>query len=250
MKDRVSGPGRWIARSVRLRSRPRSSSTIATMARPSIAGGVTAKRRQAGATGDGSRGGSSASCRGASACDSGRASTARGASSGAAGWSTGAAATRCAGSRTGARPIAITTMMSPTATTNATATPRRSQRDRARHRTPKADAIRFIADDFLDDRLPATLGAHGQLVDDRAVRPLVAVATLDQVIEGRAHRLQLLQLALDLAEMGGRQRADIGAGALPVLPQGDQVADFLDREAEFARALDEAQRREIAFPVN
>src|SRR5437763_7703639 len=75
-------------------------------------------------------------------------------------------------------------------------------------------------------------GRSRQLVDDRAVGPLVAVASPDQVAQRLAHRRELAELALDLAEMRRRKGADIGAGALPVAPQRDEIADLLDREAE------------------
>src|ERR1700732_3228896 len=91
--------------------------------------------------------------------------------------------------------------------------------------------------------------AGRQFVDDRAIRAGIAVAAFDQVMQRVAHRLQRAELVLDRLEMRHRQRLHVGAGALAVAPQRDQALRLLDREAETAGALDEAQRRDVALVV-
>src|SRR3546814_8976981 len=82
----------------------------------------------------------------------------------------------------------------------------------------------------------------GQAQQDRAFRARVAVAALRQVQEGRPHLGQLGHLAVDVGDAPLGQRLHLGAAARAVAPQRQQVADRLHREAEAARALDEAQR--------
>src|SRR3546814_1068297 len=53
---------------------------------------------------------------------------------------------------------------------------------------------------------------------------------------------QLGHLAVDVGDAPLGQRLHLGAAARAVAPQRQQVADRLHREAEAARALDEAQR--------
>src|SRR3546814_8546368 len=61
---------------------------------------------------------------------------------------------------------------------------------------------------------------------------------------------QLGHLAVDVGDAPLGQRLHLGAAARAVAPQRQQVADRLHREAEAARALDEAQRLDIVAPVD
>ena len=72
----------------------------------------------------------------------------------------------------------------------------------------------------------------GQVVEDGTFRAVVAVATLGEVDEGAAQGVELCDAALHFLDVALRQRLDVGAGALFVTPQGQQVGHVVDREAE------------------
>ena len=107
----------------------------------------------------------------------------------------------------------------------------RSSRSRRRNRH-HADAG--------DDQPPAKAGESlhwisdpaGQLLEDRAIRPLVAVAMMDKVLQRLLQTHQLGDLAVDLGELGLGDRLDVGALARLVAVERQQLAAFLDREAE------------------
>src|SRR5258708_2274129 len=75
----------------------------------------------------------------------------------------------------------------------------------------------------------------GEIVENRAVGPLVAAAAVGQVGQGAADRLQLLELAVDLAHMGQRQLADLRARPALVMPQGQQLLHIGDGEPQAPR---------------
>ena len=90
----------------------------------------------------------------------------------------------------------------------------------------------------------------GEVLEDRAFRPMVAVAMLDQRRERRLHAAQLGDLALDLGHAGRGQGLDLRARAVPIAPvQVEQESALLDREAERAGATDETQLMEVAGVV-
>ncbi|MCY1382347.1 hypothetical protein D9M69_703630 [compost metagenome] len=49
--------------------------------------------------------------------------------------------------------------------------------------------------------------------------------------------------------MPGGQGFDVGAGALAILPQGQQLADFGQGKAQVARAFDEGQAVQVLRAV-
>ena len=73
---------------------------------------------------------------------------------------------------------------------------------------------------------------------------VVAVAVVDEMLQRLAQAHQLGDLAVDLGELGLGDRLHVGALARLVAVERQQLAAFLDGEAEAARALQEAQ------PVN
>jgi hypothetical protein len=60
-------------------------------------------------------------------------------------------------------------------------------------------------------------------------------------LEHVAQPLQLDDLALDLAELGGGDRLYLGALPIPVAVEREELAALLDGKAEAARALKETQ---------
>src|SRR5688572_651728 len=87
----------------------------------------------------------------------------------------------------------------------------------------------------------AASGFMGKILEDRAVGPAVAVAVPRKLLERAAHGLEFLLLALELAGARPRQRLYISARPAPVLPQGEQLGDLVDREAEVSGTADETQ---------
>ena len=87
----------------------------------------------------------------------------------------------------------------------------------------------------------------GQILQNRAVRPVVAVAALDQPGERRLHRPELGDLALDPLQMLARQLLDVGAGPPAVLVEREKPAAILDAEAQRPGAREEGEDVEIAL---
>src|SRR5688500_15203374 len=69
------------------------------------------------------------------------------------------------------------------------------------------------------------------------------------MLERAPHVVELPRLALQLGRPGERQGLLIGAGPAPGLPEGQQLADRLDRETEIPRAPDEAERVDVALVI-
>lgn len=65
---------------------------------------------------------------------------------------------------------------------------------------------------------------------------------LYQFLKRIAQARQFLDLLIQLHDVLTGQRLDVGAGALAVLPEGQQFADFLQLEPQVSRAFDERQR--------
>ncbi len=55
--------------------------------------------------------------------------------------------------------------------------------------------------------------------DDGAIRTVIAVAAVDQVLKGGLHGLQFLELLVKLDDVGLSERTHLPARSLAVLPQ-------------------------------
>ena len=88
-----------------------------------------------------------------------------------------------------------------------------------------------------------------QIVQDRALRPLVAMAALHQRLQRALHGLHGGDAFGQVVDVGLGDALDLAAGAGLVLPQAHQLADFLHREAQAARAADETQRVHVGLGV-
>lgn len=60
-----------------------------------------------------------------------------------------------------------------------------------------------------------------QIRKDRAIRAVIAVAVIRQVLECLHHRLQFGDLRLQSGSMGERHRLDVGTRAVTVAPQDE-----------------------------
>ena len=68
----------------------------------------------------------------------------------------------------------------------------------------------------------------GEIVQDRAVWPVVTAAALDQIRQPPPYRLQVLDLLIKLVKMLCRHRLDPGTGRLLVLPEIQQASNLID----------------------
>ena len=66
----------------------------------------------------------------------------------------------------------------------------------------------------------------GEAIEDRAVGAIVALAGTGKTEERRAHLAQHGNLAVELGDMRLREPFHVGAGAAPVRPESQQIADF------------------------
>ena len=84
-------------------------------------------------------------------------------------------------------------------------------------------------------RRRGAIAARREVLEDRAIRALIAVAGAGKLFQRALHGLKRRDLALQLRDMVLGQPLDVGAGARAVPPELQQPADILDREAEIAR---------------
>jgi len=77
----------------------------------------------------------------------------------------------------------------------------------------------------------------GQVIQNRAIRPIVAVAIVGEVLQRAHHRLHLGDLALQVRDVAFSEILDLRGGAAAIAPKGEQGADRLQRKAEGPRAL-------------
>ena len=68
--------------------------------------------------------------------------------------------------------------------------------------------------------------ARRQLLEDRAVRAVVAVAMFYQVLQGVAQLAEFANLLVQFVDVLTGQRLHISTGPLAVLPEGQQFTDL------------------------
>ena len=95
--------------------------------------------------------------------------------------------------------------------------------------------------------LQPSASRRAQLVEDRAVRPIVTLARLDQAGEHLDDGAVRLHAGHDRLLVTLGQGANLAARTLLVAPELQQLVDLLDRKAEGAGALDEAQLVDVAL---
>ena len=93
------------------------------------------------------------------------------------------------------------------------------------------------------------IAALRQVLDDRALRPVVAMAALGQANQRPAHAGELCHLAVEVGDPMQRQRLDIGARPMRIAIEIEQLVAFADAEAERSRPLHEAQHMDVALAV-
>ncbi len=80
-----------------------------------------------------------------------------------------------------------------------------------------------------------------QFLEDRAIRAVVAVAVLYQVLQGVAQLGQFADFLVQLFDVLAGQGLDVGAGALAVLPEGQQFADLFQENPKSRERLIKAR---------
>ena len=87
-------------------------------------------------------------------------------------------------------------------------------------------------------------------IEDRTVRSIIPLARIDEPVQRPGHGAQFRDLGIELTQMSKGDRFHLGAGAIPIGPQCEQVADPLDRESEIAGATYEGQAMEIVVAID
>lgn len=94
----------------------------------------------------------------------------------------------------------------------------------------------------------ATLcGIEGR--DDGAIRPPVTMASFGEIEQRISHRLQCKSLAVKVVGARQSEALDVDALAVAIVPQSQQRADVLDREAQIARVRDEAEAVHVGIGI-
>jgi len=78
---------------------------------------------------------------------------------------------------------------------------------------------------------------------------VIALAVVHQLLQGVAQAHQLGDALVQFVDVGIGQGLHVGARAPPVAPQGEQVAHFLQREAQVPRAADEGEAVQVLLAV-
>src|SRR5688500_7387552 len=89
-----------------------------------------------------------------------------------------------------------------------------------------------------------------EIFEDRAIGSMVAVAVSREIDERLAHGLHLGDLGVELRDVLRGQPLHVRARAPAVAPEAEQRLDLGEREAQVARAPDEAQHVHIGLGVH
>ena len=91
-----------------------------------------------------------------------------------------------------------------------------------------------------------------QRLDQRAFRLRAVGALRDHVLEHSLHTFQICDLRSYIVKVGGGNGAYLGAGLVTLIDEMQQLTDFIQREAEFARSQDKPKAplvRRVVAPI-
>lgn len=88
-----------------------------------------------------------------------------------------------------------------------------------------------------------------EIINDRAVRSIVAVAALGQLFERTPHRLKLSCFPFELRSPREGQRLNIGTRPFTIMPKGQKHPYLFEWEAQVAGAANEAKRMNVALII-
>lgn len=91
--------------------------------------------------------------------------------------------------------------------------------------------------------------ARAEVVENRAIGSVIAAAGLDQSAQRDRHLLGCVDAGIEKAEVVLGERPHLAAGARPVAPQREQLANGLNGKTECPGALDEAKLVDIDLAV-
>ena len=86
-----------------------------------------------------------------------------------------------------------------------------------------------------------------KILQDRAIRSVVAVAGLDEMRQGLAHLLKLSDFVVDCAQVLFSDGLYLGTFPRFILVKAQEIAAILDREPERARATQERKLVQIGL---
>ena len=88
-----------------------------------------------------------------------------------------------------------------------------------------------------------------EVSQDRAVGSIVTMALRGQVLKRSPHLVKFASLAAEFVRPREREGLHVHARPPAIVPQRDELANFLDRKPEVAGASDKAKRVNIALVV-
>jgi len=88
-----------------------------------------------------------------------------------------------------------------------------------------------------------------ELLENRAIGTMIAMAGIQKITQRLRHGLKLGDLGFDIRQMAGSQSVHVLAGARPIAPKVKQAPDLFERKAEIARGPDETKLVDIAFVI-
>lgn len=88
-----------------------------------------------------------------------------------------------------------------------------------------------------------------EIIDDRAIRPVIALTVCDEMLKRLFHRFQLGDLELKRIDMFQCLRLDFRAGPVRVAPQSQKMTDTFNRKAEISGAMNRPKCMHISVCV-
>ena len=89
-----------------------------------------------------------------------------------------------------------------------------------------------------------------EILQDRAIRPMIPLAGVGKLLERVAHRPHLSDFGFEFGDMLKGYPLDLGAFPILVPPQADEVLDTFEAETQCASPLHETQDVHFMRPVN
>lgn len=97
--------------------------------------------------------------------------------------------------------------------------------------------------------MPAADVRLAEVIQNRAVGPVIAMTVIGKVLQGSLHRLHFPYFGFQLGDVRTGQFFDFGAGSPGIIPEPQQLRYLLHRKTERARAFDKTQSVQIRIVV-
>ena len=89
-----------------------------------------------------------------------------------------------------------------------------------------------------------------EVINDRAVGPVVAVAMIGEMPERCTHGAKCLGFFFELIDVPERDRFHVCAGAAAVTPEGEQVCNLRDGKSKVSSSPDKNQRMHVGIGID